>query len=159
MKTQYHYLVLLLEKNIINNNIEDSENYICEASEYFENIKDDIDLPRYFIALGRYWFLKGDFEKSFEFLRKASNIAQKSGLIPEQWQASCYISEIAFDQKDFETSFKYAQSTLNSLKKITDKLTNQEHLQKYYSDQRIIQLLGRIKSLKAVLNKKRGAAE
>ena len=91
-------------------------------------------------------------------LNKALKIAKQNGMLPEQWLASCLLSEIAFEYKDFESSFVHSQNALEGLKKISEKIVDSEKLQKYYTDKRIIKLLGRLKSLKAILSKKRVAA-
>lgn len=127
-----------------------------KAGQFFKDGIEDIDRSRYLLAVGRMYMDTGDMEKAKDYLNRATHLASQTRLLPEQWQASYYISELAYMAKDFESSFKHARTTITILKSIAANVKDTEKMQRLYSDKRIISLLGRIKSLQAVLGKKEG---
>ncbi|MFH1700418.1 MAG: serine/threonine-protein kinase [Candidatus Zixiibacteriota bacterium] len=161
LNTQREFSVIglaRLEKEIENHEFKNIEKFMNNARLYFGTIDEDIDLPRYHIDLAMCEFSERKLDIAKLSLNKALKIAQKNGMLPEQWQASCLLSEITFELKEFEDSFVHSQNALEVLKKISEKIVDSEKLQKYYTDKRIIKLLGRLKSLKVVLGNRKGAA-
>jgi serine/threonine protein kinase/Tfp pilus assembly protein PilF len=150
--------LVLLEQNNKRNVNKGSEKYLTGAGRFFNDETEDIDRARFGLAVGKYHFLIREEEKAVKQLEKSLDLAVSYGLLPEQWQISSLLSEIAFAGGDFETSFDYAQQTLDVLKKISVKVRDSQRLGRLYNDERIIELLGRVKSLQSVLGHKRGAA-
>jgi len=148
----------LLEQNNKRNTNKDSDKYLTGAGRFFNDGIEDIDRARFGLAVGKYHFLIKEEEKAVRQLEKSLKLAVNSGLLLEQWQISSLLSEITFAGGDFETSFDYAQQTLDVLKKISAKVKDSQRLGRFYNDERIIELLGRVKSLQSVLGHKRGAA-
>ncbi|MEE9443119.1 MAG: serine/threonine-protein kinase [candidate division Zixibacteria bacterium] len=161
LKTQRELSVIglvQLEKTIESREKADIEKIVNGAKAFFSAIKEDIDLPRFHLDMAMCEFNEKKHDAAQASLNKALKIAKHNGMLPEQWQASCLLSEIAFELKDFEDSFVHSQNALDGLKKISKNIVDTGKLQKYYTDKRIIKLLGRLKSLKSVLSNKKGAA-
>jgi len=136
----------------------DSETYIAAAGEFFDNQAADIDWARYALARSVACLLKGDIKAAAGEAQQAMERAGSKGLMPEQWLAGCTLSEIYFAGNDFELSFRYAKQATEIIKKIATHLEGGERLGRFYNDERIRSLLGRIKSLQSVLAQKKGAA-
>lgn len=134
----------------------DTRRLIDAAGRFFKDDIEDIDKARYLIVCGCVHLKTGDTKQARSCLENALRLASQNKLLPEQWRASCYISELAYAEKDFEQSFKYARMTITILKSIAAHVKDSERMQRLYSDKRVISLLGRIKSLQAVLGKKEG---
>jgi serine/threonine protein kinase/Tfp pilus assembly protein PilF len=148
----------LLEQNNRNETIDGSEDHLKSAGRFFSDKIEDIDQARFHLASGDYFFHCDNGRLSDENFTKAATLAEKYGLLPEQWQAVCSLSELTFKQGDFESSFRYSNRTQELLKSIAVKLKDSERLGKFYNDHKITGLLGRIKSLQKVLGKSKGAA-
>ncbi|MCP4570054.1 MAG: serine/threonine protein kinase [FCB group bacterium] len=133
--------------------------YLKEADHYFSAVADDIDLARYSIAAGMYYMLSGDRRRAAEMGEKALKQAQALSLLPEQWQASALISEIMFAEREYEISFRHALKAAEILKTIASRMGESEKLAGFYNDRRIVDLLGRIKSLKEIIANKKGVAQ
>lgn len=127
------------------------------AGEFFEKQDEDIDQSRYLLVAGNYYFQAGDFEKSLEYISESLAVSEKRNLLPELWQAACLESEVLLEKRDLEGAYRAARRTLEILKKIAAGITDNRMQQKLYNNPKIISLLGRIKSLQLVLNKKAGA--
>ncbi|MCK5127490.1 MAG: tetratricopeptide repeat protein [candidate division Zixibacteria bacterium] len=145
-----------LEKNIENKVLDDLDGLINQVREFFSEETEDIDIPRAYLALGRMSILREDTKTAEHCFSKAMEVSLRNNLLPEQWQALSKLSELAFEQKDFEKSFKYAKQTIEILKVIASGIENTERAQKLYADNEIIRLLGRIKSLQSILVNKKG---
>ncbi len=150
--------LMLLEANNRQGLTGGSEKYREAAAGFFSQYEEDVDLARYYLAVGGHQLLQNDLAKAEEHFKQAMELSRKLNLLPEQWQATCAMSELKFSEKDFESSFKYARQTTDILKKIASHIKDSNRLGQFYNDQRIIELLGRIKSLQAVLGKMKGAA-
>jgi len=148
----------LLERSIRNQAIDDAAGYLEKAGEYFNSRDEDIDRARFELAAAEYYRLSGDPEHATAYCRRAMIQAKAINILPELWQAGCCFSEILFAQKEFEQSFAHARQTIEIIKKITSKIKDQDRQGRLFNDKRIINLLGRIKSLQSVLGGKKGAA-
>lgn len=148
----------LLEQANLEEDSDRAATYLQIAQSFFMKGREDIDQARFHLASGHYNFLVSDYDRAESLLKKALALAEKSALLPEQWQIQALLSELAFTNNAFEPSFQYAQNTLKILKQISKQITDRERLGRFYNDQRIIDLLGRIKSLQSVLGNKKGAA-
>ena len=138
--------------------LDESWECVTGASQFFEEAVEDIEHARYHMAVGVYHNLGLEPKTARSHFEKALQMAAGNNLLPEKWQAACLLSEMAFGEGDFEMSFEYARQATETLKSISEQLSRQDRMQKYYSDKRIISLLGRTKSLKAVLGQKKGVA-
>jgi serine/threonine protein kinase/Tfp pilus assembly protein PilF len=151
------YLTLLERQNHLGET-EQSSAFIAHVNPFFGKQSEDIDLARYHFALARYNHLIEDNQHALELAEKTIILAGKLNLLPEQWQALAFLSELRFMAKDFEASFKYARRASDCLRKAASHIKDSNRLGRLYNDQRIIALLGRIKSLQAIMSKKEGAA-
>ncbi len=134
------------------------QSVLKDAEEFFSEDKNDIDLARMCILQGRVLVHRQDPEGAEVKFQKALKLSTQCNLLPEQWKACCWLSELAFDNKKFEESFSYARQTIDILKTIAGSIAIPERMQKLYSDDSVIHLLGRIKSLQAILGNKKGTA-
>lgn len=133
--------------------------HLTEAEGYFSEVSEDIDLARYSVAASEYYMLSGDCEKAAEMGEKALKQAQALSLLPEQWRALALISEIMFAEREYEISFRHALKAAEILKKIAARMGDPEKLAGFYKDRQIVDLLGRINSLKEVMANKKGVAQ
>ena len=148
-----------LEFCIEKNELDEADELVEDIRSYFTDGIEDIELPRIHLVLGKLQLLRQNVALAREELGKSLALSQAANLMPEQWQSQCELSEIAFTDKEFEVSFKYARQAIEVLKKIAAGISNTDRMHRLYSDKKVIQLLGRIKSLQAVLGKIKGAAE
>lgn len=148
-------LALLEQQNDMGYSAE-SAPFVKRAGSYFVDSLEDVDAARYHVAVGQYHVLAGDTENATVHLKTALELAGRINLLPEHWQASGLLSQLAFDAGEFETSFKYARRTLETVKKIAGKIKDSERMQRIYNDRQIISLLGRMKSLQKILGNKKG---
>ncbi len=135
-----------------------SRKYIEQANLFFSEQPEDIDQARYNLALARYHNLIDDHGEARTCAKDAATLAGKSNLLPEQWQAQAFLSELEFNAKDFEAAFKSARNATDCLKKIAGHIKDRDRLNRFYNNRRIVDLLGRIKSLQTILSKMKGAA-
>ncbi len=142
-----------LEKNNRDKNLDQSESLIVSTSRYFSEARHDIDMARFKIACGLYYQLCNREIEAKEALTGALELARIQNLQPEMWQSANLLSEILFGTGDFEKSYHYARMAADRLKNIASRIEKVDRLQRFYNDKRIIELLGRIKSLKSVLTK------
>lgn len=149
----------LLERQIISGIAENPDEIINRVRSFFDGQDEDIDLARYHLALAGYFGQVDERRQAFSHANKASETAGKRKLLPEQWQALAFLSELQFQSKEFESSFKSARHATECLKMVAAHIKDTERLGRFYNDNRIIDLLGRIKSLQSILGKKKGAAE
>lgn len=147
--------MIQLEKNNREEKTNNSEALIASASAYFSDSRHDIDMARFRIACGHFYRLheQGVGDKALETLTAALDQAKTQNLQPEMWRAADLLSSILFTAGDFEKSYEFARTAADTLKNIAGRIDNIERLQRLYNDRQIIELLGRIKSLKSVLTK------
>lgn len=151
------YLTLLEGQNRLEMT-EISGQLIAHVKRFFDEQLEDIDLARYHLALARHSHLNEDHQQARAHAEKASTLAGKLNLLPEQWKALAFLSELEFTAKNFEASFKFARNATDCLKKVAGQIKNRDRLGRFYNDQRITALLGRIKSLQVIMSKTNGAA-
>jgi serine/threonine protein kinase/tetratricopeptide (TPR) repeat protein len=151
------YLALLEHNNLLALT-DGSAEYLGHAERFFAGQEEDIDLARFYQAAGMFRKLSGDRDEARAQLDRAMTLAARVNLLPELWQAASELSEVTFTAGEFEASFAYARKATDTLKKTAGCITSPGRLRRFYSDQRIISLLGRIKSLQGVLGKSKGAA-
>jgi len=151
------YLTLLERENLLGTT-EKSAGYIDQANIFFEEQSEDIDQARYNLALAQHYYLMDDLRQASDYGERAAARARKVNLLPEQWQALAFLSEMAFKAKDFEAAFTNARQATETLKKIAGHIKEKERLVHFYNDRRVVALLGRIKSLQTILSKTKGAA-
>lgn len=152
------YYLTLLEANNQRRQTAGSGDYIKAAGKFFDRQAADIDLARLTLARCAAALLRGDSAAASAEAQRALELAAMQGLMPEQWLAAAALSEIYFGRNDFELAFQYARQATEIIKKIATHLEGGERLGRFYNDERIRALLGRIKSLQSVLAKRKGAA-
>jgi serine/threonine protein kinase/Tfp pilus assembly protein PilF len=135
-----------------------ADEYAQMVRTYFDDRPEDIDLPRYYLAMGEFRQLNGDQKGAEELFTKAKELSRSMLLWPEYWQACSNLSDLYFTDSEFEQSFQSAQDAIETLKKIAAGIESRERLGKFYQDERIRSLLGRVKSLQNVLGKRKEAA-
>jgi len=136
----------------------DSRIHVEEAGRFFSEQTEDIDLARYYLAVGKYNRLKENLTRSLETAQQAMTVAGKLSLLPEQLEAASLLSELAFEQKEYEASFRHARRATEILKKMSLHVKDADRLGRFQRQNDVAGLLGRIKSLQAILAKSKGAA-
>jgi hypothetical protein len=150
------YLTLLERDNSLEVT-DNSDEFINRMQSFFEGQSEDIDLARYHLALAHYYYLIDERERAGSFAARAADMSGKRKLLPEQWRALVFLSETSFEIRDFEASFKYARQATDCVKRVAAHIKGTDRIGRFYNDQRITALLGRIKSLQAILSKMKGA--
>jgi len=148
----------LLERNNHQQATSGSGDYAHRSGKFFEAQAEDIDTARYYLALADYYRLTDEGKKGADYALTAAEISGKLRLLPEQWRALVYLSEVSFEARDYETAFTYARQATDCVKKVAGHIKGSDRLGRFYNDRRITALLGRIKSLQAILSKMKGAA-
>jgi len=134
-----------------------SAEHIDRAGAFFDGQRQDVDQARYHMAAGGYHLLTENRDQARIRYQQAQELAAKLNLLPEQWQAAAALSDLSFAEKDFEKSFSYARQATATLKQIAARIKDSDRLGRFYNDERIVNLLGRIKSLQSLLAKTKGA--
>lgn len=147
----------LLEKVNEGGNGDEGATFMAEAGRFYESGVEDIDRARYHLAAGQWLARHGREAEGLAHLIRSLQSAIALKLLPEQWRAAAALSEVAFLQRDIQTSFRHAQQAMEALKKIAAKLTP-ARLEALYADTRVTGLLERVKSLQSLLAQKKGAA-
>ncbi|MDD4050585.1 MAG: serine/threonine-protein kinase [candidate division Zixibacteria bacterium] len=150
--------LIALEKENERQAGDDGERCIGEAGHFYESGVEDIDCARYHLAAGQWFIRHGRNADGLGHLERALLVATALNLLPEQWRAAAALSEVAFLQRDIQTSFRYAQQAMEALKKIAAKMKSPAWLETLYADKRVVGLLERVKSLEALLVIQKGAA-
>ncbi len=150
------FSLVRLEQNNRKKTDEESEEHLGHAGEFFLDCEQDIDQPRFHIAAGEYYLLQENEDLADKHFRAGRELAGKLNLLPELWQSAGLLSEMSLRRKEFEKSFAYAREATSTLKKIAAKIKDPGRLGRFYNDGRIVDLLGRIKSLQSLLAKTKG---
>lgn len=149
--------LVLLERPAESGGTENQEQYLQQASRYFSPQVEDIDQSRFWIASASFQAVQKDHSAAIADVGRGLELAEMRGLLPEQWQGAALLSELHFVQGNLELSFRSAKQAIEILKKISGQLGNSERLNRFYNDERIRTLLGRVKALAGVLAKSKGA--
>jgi len=150
-KALYH--LAMLEILCGREDLNEADHHLIEAGKFFTLDKEDIDLARFEMARAGFYRLKDHTADAVAGYEKALKQATNIGLMPESWQSAAALSTLYFEQRELQQSFSYATRAIDTLKKMSARFADNSRLGRLYNDPRIIDLFGRIKSIKAVLVK------
>ncbi len=101
---------ILFNLGLINLNMRNEKQYIAYMDESLEKAKkiDDLYLIQYLLGnLGRYYYLKEDYQKSRPYLRKSLRFAEQTRHFSKAYRWAYYYANVLYQLKDFSQAIEY----------------------------------------------------